>query len=396
MLPAMSATAERTGKRPEKRAATRTLAACGGAHALHDGYTDLIYVLLPVWQAEFALSIGAAGLLKSMFSGTMALLQTPASMLAERLGARTLLSLGTLITASAFLLMGAAGGAISLGLCLLLAGVGSSVQHPLGSALTARAFEGARLRSAIGVYNFAGDIGKVIFPVGVAALLTVVTWREAGMAVGLIGLAVAAVLPLLLRDVDAAPAAAPAAGGKAPSSRGFLMLTTVGAVDSATRMGTLTLMPFLLTQRGADVSTVGLALALTFIGGAAGKFATGFLAERAGVLRTIALTEIATALAIAALTPSSVLAMLILAPALGLALNGTSSALYGSVPDLVAPERRARAFGLYYTFTVGAGAAAPLLYGSLGDAIGVAPALLVAAVLVLLTLPLTATLRRTL
>jgi MFS family permease len=155
-------------------------------------------------------------------------------------------------------------------------------------------------------------------------------------------------------------------------------------------------MPFLLTQRGADVSTVGLALALTFIGGAAGKFATGFLAERAGVLRTIALTEIATALAIAALTPSSVLAMLILAPALGLALNGTSSALYGSVPDLVAPERRARAFGLYYTFTVGAGAAAPLLYGSLGDAIGVAPALLVAAVLVLLTLPLTATLRRTL
>jgi MFS family permease len=388
----MSATAERG----EKRAGARTLGACGAAHALHDGYTDLIYVLLPVWQAEFALSIGAAGLLKTLFSGTMALLQTPASMLAERFGARTLLALGTLVTASAFLLMGAAGGAITLGLCLLLAGVGSSVQHPLGSALTARAFEGARLRSAIGVYNFAGDVGKVIFPVGVAALLTVVTWREAGLTVGLIGVAVAALLPLLLRDVDAAPPSAAPAVGKAPSSRGFVMLTAVGAVDSATRMGTLTLMPFLLTQRGADVSTVGLALALTFIGGAAGKFATGFLAERAGVLRTIVLTEIATALAIAALTPSSVLAMLILAPALGLALNGTSSALYGSVPDLVAPERRARAFGLYYTFTVGAGAAAPLLYGSLGDLIGVAPALLVAAALALLTLPLTATLRRAL
>ena len=392
----MSAAAERAGKRPEKRAGARTLGACGGAHALHDGYTDLIYVLLPVWQAEFALSIGATGLLKTLFSGAMALLQTPASMLAERIGARALLALGTLVTASAFLLMGFAGGAVSLGLCLLLAGVGSSVQHPLGSALTARAFEGARLRSAIGVYNFAGDIGKVIFPVAAALLLTVVTWRESSMALGLVGVGVAALLPLLLRDVDAAPPPAARAEGAVPSSRGFFMLTAVGVVDSATRMGTLTLMPFLLTQRGADVSTVGLALALTFVGGAAGKFATGFLAERAGVLRTIVLTEIATALAVAALVPSSVLGMLILAPALGLALNGTSSALYGSVPDLVAPERRARAFGLYYTFTIGAGAAAPLLYGSLGDLIGVAPALLVAAALVLLTLPLTALLRRAL
>ena len=38
--------------------ARRTLAATGINHALHDGYTDLIYVLLPVWQTEFALSYG--------------------------------------------------------------------------------------------------------------------------------------------------------------------------------------------------------------------------------------------------------------------------------------------------------------------------------------------------
>ena len=34
--------------------------ACG-AHALHDGYTDLIYVLLPVWQTEFGLGYCANG-----------------------------------------------------------------------------------------------------------------------------------------------------------------------------------------------------------------------------------------------------------------------------------------------------------------------------------------------
>jgi predicted MFS family arabinose efflux permease len=75
-------------------------------------------------------------------------------------------------------------------------------------------------------------------------------------------------------------------------------------------------------------------------------------------------------------------------PLLGVALNGTSSVLYGSVPDLVAPARRARAFGVFYTGTIGAGAGAPVLYGLLGDALGSLSATLAVAATVLLTLPL--------
>ena len=44
-----------------------------------------------------------------------------------------------------------------------------------------------------------------------------------------------------------------------------------------------------------------------------------------------------------------------LLPVIGIALNGTSSVLYGSVPDLVAPERRTRAFSIFYTGAIGAG-----------------------------------------
>jgi hypothetical protein len=39
----------------------RVLTACCGVHILHDGYSDLLYVLLPVWQAQFGLrSLAAA------------------------------------------------------------------------------------------------------------------------------------------------------------------------------------------------------------------------------------------------------------------------------------------------------------------------------------------------
>ena len=84
---------------------------------------------------------------------------------------------------------------------------------------------------------------------------------------------------------------------------------------------------------------------------------------------------------------------MVLLPVIGVALNGTSSVLYGSVPDLVDAGKRSRAFGIYYTGTIGSGAVSPALYGLLGDAVGVPSALMAAAAIVLLTLPLTLLLR---
>src|SRR6516162_6445588 len=36
----------------------RTMGVACGAHVLHDGFTDHLYVLLPLWQAEFGLGYG--------------------------------------------------------------------------------------------------------------------------------------------------------------------------------------------------------------------------------------------------------------------------------------------------------------------------------------------------
>src|ERR1700681_5010530 len=73
----------------------RAVGIAGAAHALHDGYTDIIYILLPLWQAEFGLSYAALGALRSVFVGAMASLQIPSGLLSERFGAATILALGT-------------------------------------------------------------------------------------------------------------------------------------------------------------------------------------------------------------------------------------------------------------------------------------------------------------
>ena len=391
----------------------RTLAACCGAHVLHDGFSDMLYVLFPVWQAAFGLSFAQVGLLKTLYSGSMAALQVPASVLAERVGERVLLALGTLIAAVAFIVSGWTGGFLGLALCLMVGGAGASVQHPLGSALTSRAFEGAQLRAALGTYNFSGDIGKVLLPALCAALLAVLDWHAVTPLMGALGLAAAlAIWFAVPRALPQAASAAngpdaPAAAGTAPdtatsamgaprsalANRGFVSLSAIGVLDSATRMGFLTLLPFVLIAKGASVTQVGFALSLTFAGGAAGKFVCGLIAARAGVLRTTILTEVATAAGIVALLPLSLDASMLLLPAIGIALNGTSSVLYGTVPELVPAARRARAFGVFYTLTIGAGALSPALYGMLGDAIGVPRTFGVIAAVVLLVLPLTLGLR---
>jgi MFS family permease len=169
--------------------------------------------------------------------------------------------------------------------------------------------------------------------------------------------------------------------------RGFALLSAIHLADSACRAGLLTFLPFLLIAKGAGAASIGFGLALVFVGGAAGKLVCGLMAERVGILRTIVLTEVATGLAIVAVLAAPLgWAMALLMP-LGVALNGTSSVLYGTVAEFVRDDRQSRCFGLFYTLGSVAGATAPLAFGLASDAWSVPTALGLVALLALVTVP---------
>jgi MFS transporter, FSR family, fosmidomycin resistance protein len=385
---------------PSRTSERRTLAVAGGAHALHDGYTDLIYVVLPIWQAEFGLAYAAVGLLRTIYSGTMASLQIPASLLAERVGGAPVLAVGTALAGACFGLAAASAGFGWLIAALLVGGFGAAAQHPIGSALVARAFAGPRSMTALGTYNFAGDIGKMVIPAGAALLLLVTTWRPTLALLSLVGLAAAgAIFVLTPRFAPEPKAAAPAepgdkAQGPQPSLRaGFLVLLTIGSIDSATRAGFLVFLPFLMIGKGASVTTAGLALTLVFVGGAAGKLVCAYLGRWFGVVATISFTKVVTAAGMIAILFLPIEAALALLPPFGAFLNGASSVTYGSVPDFVTPQGRTRAFSLFYTGTLGSGALAPTLSGLAGDLLGIPAAVAIIAAVMLLSLPLVLLLR---
>lgn len=372
--------------------------------------TDLIYVLLPIWQAQFAISYAMIGLLRASYSGVMASFQLLASRLAKRWGRARMLIGGTALAGVAYLIAGQAGGLPMLLIALMLGGLGASTQHPLASSLVTDAYEaGGGVKEALSTYNFAGDIGKTLIPGAVGLLLVVVSWQTSVTLIGLLGMTAALLLwrlipaPAGTAASAAEPASTPAtatataerasvpataAATASAKAAGLRALLATGTLDSTVRMGFLTFLPFLLKNKGAGTAGIGVALSLLFVGGAFGKLLCGYLGARIGMMKTVWATESATSLSIVAAVFLPLAGVMVLLPLLGLALNGTSSVLYGAVPELAAPGKREQAFALFYTGTIGAGALSPVLFGRVGDVTSVPVALLSLAAILLLTLPL--------
>jgi len=349
-------------------------------HSFHDGIANGLAVFLPLWKASFGLSLTHVGLLVTCFEGATGFFQIPAGLLGERFGERTLLVLGTLITALSFMCLGLVGGLISLVSLLFVGGVGAAVQHPLASSMVSKAYNDNGRRIALGTYNFSGDIGKFMFPALAAVALPQVGWRPVSVGFGLLGGMLSVALFIILRHARVGGSAYYEKNQKTHlktnnwgivNKGAFATLSLIGIVDTAVRIALVTFGPFLFIQKGIQAESVGFALSILFIGGAVGKFVCGALAERIGIIATVVITESITGCGILLITVLSLPYIYLFLPILGAALNGTSSVLYGTVADFVDTHRVARAFGLFYTFVIAAAAVAPPIMGSVSDMIGV-------------------------
>ena len=376
-----------------------SLATCCAAHTLHDGLSDLTYVLLPLLAQTFGLSLAQVGMIRAAHRTAMAAFQIPAGLIAERFGERNLLAAGTLIAGAAFAGLGHVSGFWMILTALFFAGVGSAVQHPLCSTIISNAYPDAGRRAALGTYNLFGDVGKFAFG-GLLSLLlmTGFSWQGPVVVYGVTGMLVAGMIFFWIAGtaapVAARPAAAPLRGGWGiRNRRGFIALCLIEIVDSSTRVGFLTLIAFLMIEKGLPTGWAALSVPLILVGGMAGKLACGLLAERVGIIRTIVITEVATGTGILCAVALPGIAAFLLLPAIGVVLQGTSSVLYATTGDLVDQDRLPRAFGLIYTLGSICGIAAPLGYGLTGDLFGVNSAIALMGIAIFITLPLCAMLR---
>ena len=381
-----------------------TLAASCAVHGVQDGLSAALYVILPTLAEVFGLSYAQVGVIRAVKNSAMALFELPSGMLSERLGERALLVFGLFCAGCGYLALATAPGVVVVAVSLFIAGFGAAFQHALSSAIIANTFRGAGMRTALGTYNSAGDIGKLAFTAFYSLAIGMgIAWQGVVVGFGLTAVLGAVPLFFILRRLQVgsrpsreahARAATGTVGWGIRDRTGFSALALIVFLDIAVQSGFLTFLAFLMLDKQVPVSLAGFAVVLTLAGGIFGKLGCGYLSERIGVKRSLVIVECLTAVGIVAVLLSPTLLAYILLPVLGLALQGSSSITYATVSDLVRSDRQSRGFAVIYTVASAASIAGPIAFGVVGDRFGLEPAMLAMAVVVLLPVPLSALLRQ--
>ena len=366
-------------------------------HVWSDLFFALLLPLLPSIKNDLGLTFFQVWLLRSMFSGATAILQIPAGFLAESVGEFWLLVLGNAWVAVGLIAMALSPVFIVLLAASFIGGLGGGTQHPLGSSLVSRAYDDRGRSTAVGTVNFAGDLGKMLAPL-VALIAIPFGWRAVLWVVGIGGLLFMTLSIPLRRSVDIGkPVSKEQAddGGSGDGGRmgGFVMLSVVGFLDSATRGASLVILPFVMDAKGMGPGQISLMLILLFAGGAVGKYVVGWLGERFPTVSLIWGTKGLTAVLLTLSLATPTLALAPLMVVLGIGLNGTSSALYASVANLIPQRRRARFYGLFYTTNEVGTVLVPLIYGVVADMFGLNAAVIVMGLATMLILPVSLGLR---
>ena len=380
----------------QKSSRTRSLFSFCAFHFLDDGFSDSIYLLLPFIAAELSLSFSQVGMLRGISSGCIGLFQFPLSLLGERIGEVIVIFLGTFGLAGGFLLLSKSHTFLTILFSLIFAKVTGAGQHGLSSSILSRVFEVSGRRAAMGTYNFSGDLGKVCIPFLLALMINLWGWRQAVFTLSLGGMAAGAILYALVSKQkkhsqsfhSIKSVGTEGSGWGIKNRKKFLALLTIGIIDIAARYSLLTFLPFLLLQKGIPVTRFGFALTLLFAGGAVGKFACGILAEWFGIIPMVVGTEVLTTAGILSLTMLPASWIWFVLPLVGIVLNGTSSVLYATVAEMISPASRSRGYGLYYAITLGSGALSPLAFGLLTDLMGLSFTIVMTALMLVITLPL--------
>ena len=379
-----------------------TLAACCATHAVQDGLSTSIYILLPILSQAFGLSFAQVGMVRAVHSGAMGLLELPSGMLSERVGQRPLLGFGLLCAGTGYLTVSMAGGLIGLLLGLCIAGCGAAFQHSLSSSLVSSTFFGPARRVALGAYNSSGDAGKLLFSGILTTLIGAgAAWPRVAAGYGSLALAAGIGILFLLRavrvgnpfEVSDRQSSLRGADWGIHNRTGFVTLAVIMLLDLAVQDAFLVFVGFLMLHKGVPVAIAGFAVVLTLLGGIAGKFGCGMLAARVGPVRALIAVELLSAVAVLAVLAAPPMVAFCLLPFAGIVLQGSSTITYGTASDLVDERRQSRGFALIYTLSSGATILGPIAFGLVSDRFGLENSMLAMALVVALPAPLALLLR---
>ncbi len=358
-----------------------TLGVVNTSHLLNHMQGSIRAILLPMMMQEMGFSFFQLGLLTSMFQLASAGMQGTYGLISQFYRRSVLLGIGNIVIGLSSGALGLTQTYMQVAGSYMITGLGTSAQHPLGNSILAGAFRKARGR-VLGAHNAAGNIGSLIGPLIVVALLSFLDWRAIWMV-----LAIPSVLMgfayFFFRDSVGSSGGQVKSGSKVALKRYLECLRNrevmvvaaiqmVGAAGRGTDISQVFLVPFFMIWMGVGTDMAAILLVILQVGGVIGPIAMGTLSDRIGRKPTIFLilllstVSTITLLLHSQVTPVLVLNLLVY----GTVVNSRESLTQSMISDAVPDTHADAAFSLYYFIGFISGPAWTGLTGYLVDAHG--------------------------
>ena len=327
------------------------------AHLSHHLVTALPVPLLPFIRDEFALDYTRAGLIISAFGIVYGLSQLPGGWLADRLGPRTVITIGIGGSAITGLLAGLSQNYIMLLASLVLMGLLGGGYHPAATSMISAVVEPKRRGQALGYHMMGGSASYFLAPLIAAGVAAAWGWRGTFIGLAVPTIAFGIVLHVLLgRRVPtkktkpktiSSYAEAPPTPGRL---RRLVALVTLSTFTQAVLMSIISFIPLFLVDNfgiGKEIAAASISL-VYFMGLWAGPVG-GYLSDRLGMVPVIlSMCFIGgTAIYLLNLAPSGfgIGAILVI---MGIALYFNTTAAQTYIVDQVSERHHSMALGIYF------------------------------------------------
>lgn len=167
-------------------------------------YEFILQVSLGVMSADimrgFAINASGLGLMFAFYFYSYTIMQVPAGMLFDRYGPRKLISFAILIVAAGTFFFSTTTYFSAAAIARLLMGVGSAFSFIGSLILIAYWFEARYFALLAGITQLMSSVGAFIGGAPLASLIQRVGWRESMYSLALIGIVLAVITYLIVRD----------------------------------------------------------------------------------------------------------------------------------------------------------------------------------------------------
>jgi MFS family permease len=355
------------------------LATITAAHFAHHTSNSLLNPLLPLIRDTFELTYAQSGFAVSAYALSLGLSNGPIGLLADRIGSRTVIVVGLVLTGLVSVALAQAADYGQLLVLLLGLGVISGTYHAPAAALIARSFSPRVRGSAMGFHITGGHLSFFAAPLLAAYLATETgTWRTAYLWFAIVPV----VLGVLLWTIASPDRRARTVGDLwAPFREIRTVMGTIGPLVSlsvAFQVGISATFAFLalylVDARGVSPALAATAFGFTQLLGVVGAPAGGWLSDRFGRRTPILLSLGVIGPSVYGLTivPNELLVVPLVVFGLAFSMRGTATEVL--VMDTAPAARRGAVLGAYYLAAQPIGGVATPIFGAIAGVTGLGAA----------------------